>query len=238
MLKQGQSAMQRPVEIEFAGMISPGASGSPVDKGHIYWLQIRPIIDRKELITDAMLDVDPESIVLRSSTAIGNGCTDDVCDIVYVRPDTFDSANNVALVEILRELNRRYVGEGRGYILIGPGRWGSSDNTLGIPVKWSDISGSRLIVEASVGDYRPEPSQGTHFFHNLTSFGVGYFTIAPGDPHAVYDTARLDAMEATYDDGLIRAVRFNNPLIITINGRKGVGIVSTAAADYPNIFEP
>ena len=230
MLSQGQSAMQRPIEIEFAGTINPRASSSE-EKGHIYWLQIRPIIDRKELITDAMLDVAPESVVLRSSTAIGNGSVDDVRDVIYVRPDTFDSANNERLATILEALNRRYVAEGRGYILVGPGRWGSSDHALGIPVRWSDISGAKLIVEASVGDYRPEPSQGTHFFHNLTSFGVGYFTIDPSVADTAYDIARLDAMEAVYDDGLVRAVRFDHPLTITINGRKGVGVVSTTPAN-------
>lgn len=235
MLSQGQNAMQRPVEIEFAGMIAPGASTSPVNKGQIYWLQIRPIIDRKELVTDAMLDVDPAGIVLRSSTAIGNGSIEGVRDIVYVRPDTFDSANNTRLVTIIEALNRRYVAEGRGYVLIGPGRWGSSDHALGIPVRWADISGARLIAEAAIGSYCPEPSQGTHFFHNLTSFGVGYFTIAPGIAGALYNTDALDALDAVYDDGLVRAVRFDDPLYIAINGRKGIGVVATQAPnDHKN----
>ncbi|MGM9872211.1 MAG: PEP/pyruvate-binding domain-containing protein [Muribaculaceae bacterium] len=233
MLKQGQTAMQRPVEIEFAGIVSPTASSSE-EKGHIYWLQIRPIIDRKELVTDAMLDVARESILLRSNTAIGNGCSGDICDIVYVRPDTFDSLNNVAMVDILDRINRDFVERGVGYILVGPGRWGSSDSALGIPVRWANISGARLIVEAAVGNYCPEPSQGTHFFHNLTSFGVGYFTIAPGVNEAIYDTERLDAMPATYDDGMVRVVHFDNPLFITINGRKGVGIVSTEPPAVPD----
>ncbi|MCM1032222.1 MAG: phosphoenolpyruvate synthase [Odoribacter sp.] len=238
MLRQGQNAMQRPVEIEFAGVISPGASGSPVDKGHIYWLQIRPIIDRKELVTDVMLDVEASSIVLRSSTAIGNGSIDDVHDIIYVKPDTFDSLNNKSLVPVLQELNRLYTDRGEGYILIGPGRWGSSDSALGIPVHWSDISAARLIVEASVGDYRPEPSQGTHFFHNLTSFGVGYFTIDERDSGSIYDTGRLEAMDAVFDDSRVRVVHFENPLTITINGRKGVGIVSTAPPADSKTNEP
>lgn len=233
MLKQGQTAMQRPVEIEFAGIVSPTASSSE-EKGHIYWLQIRPIIDRKELVTDAMLDVARESILLRSNTAIGNGCTGDICDIVYVRPDTFDSLNNVAMVDILDRINRGFVERGVGYILVGPGRWGSSDSALGIPVRWANISGARLIVEAAVGNYCPEPSQGTHFFHNLTSFGVGYFTIAPGVNESIYNTERLDAMPATYDDGMVRVVHFDNPLFITINGRKGVGIVSTEPPAVPD----
>lgn len=226
MLSQGQNAMQRPVEIEFAGNINPQAATSE-DKGHIYWLQIRPIIDRKELVTDAMIDaIDPSRVILRSSTAIGNGNVDGISAVVYVRPDAFDSANNSALVPVIADINKRFLERGENYILIGPGRWGSSDPALGIPVRWADISAARLIVEAALDSYRIEPSQGTHFFHNLTSFGVGYFTIDPSHPEARYDSAMLDSRQAEYDDGRIRVVRFPSPLTIAINGRHGTGIVA------------
>ena len=225
MLEQGQIAMQRPIEIEFAGIIEPNAASSTT-KGHIYWLQIRPIIDRKELITDAMLDVDPNRLLLRSSTAIGNGSIEGIHTVVYIRPDTFDSLRNPQLVPLLNKLNAQLTAEGENYVLIGPGRWGSSDPALGIPVHWADIASTRLIVEASLSNYDIEPSQGTHFFHNLTSFGVGYFTISPKQASACYNIQRLDAMDALYDDGYIRAVRFPHPLTIAINGRKGTGIVA------------
>jgi len=226
MLNHGQRAMQRPIEIEFAGTIRSDASCSN-DKGHIYWLQIRPIIDRKELVTDAMIDsIAPERVILRSSTAIGNGNTDGISAIVYVRPDAFDSTYNRSLVEVISLINSSFLEKGENYILIGPGRWGSSDPALGIPVRWSDISGSRLIVEASLDNYHVEPSQGTHFFHNLTSFGVGYFTINPSSADAGYRSDILDSMEAEYDDGRIRVVRFPQPLTIAINGRRGTGIVA------------
>lgn len=225
MLEQGQIAMQRPIEIEFAGIIEPNAASSTT-KGHIYWLQIRPIIDRKELITDAMLDVDPNRLLLRSSTAIGNGSIEGIHTVVYIRPDTFDSLRNPQLVPLLNKLNAQLTANGENYVLIGPGRWGSSDPALGIPVHWADIASTRLIVEASLSNYDIEPSQGTHFFHNLTSFGVGYFTISPKQASACYNIQRLDAMDAFYDDGYIRAVRFPHPLTIAINGRKGTGIVA------------
>ncbi|MGN0210078.1 MAG: PEP/pyruvate-binding domain-containing protein, partial [Muribaculaceae bacterium] len=225
MLEQGQIAMQRPIEIEFAGIIEPNAASSTT-KGHIYWLQIRPIIDRKELITDAMLDVDPNRLLLRSSTAIGNGSIEGIHTVVYIRPDTFDSLRNPQLVPLLNKLNAQLTANGENYVLIGPGRWGSSDPALGIPVHWADIASTRLIVEASLSNYDIEPSQGTHFFHNLTSFGVGYFTISPKQASACYNIERLDAMDAFYDDGYIRAVRFHHPLTIAINGRKGTGIVA------------
>lgn len=237
MLHNGQAAMQRPIEIEFAGNINPDASSSD-DKGHIYWLQIRPIIDRKELVTDAMLDSIPDdSIILRSSTAIGNGSVDGISTIIYVRPDAFDSARNRELVPVLDRLNREFLSRGENYILIGPGRWGSSDSALGIPVRWADISASRLIVEAGLDNYRVEPSQGTHFFHNLTSFGVGYFTIDPKSKDARYETSMLDSLPAEYDDGFIRVVRFDAPLTIAINGRAGVGIVALPGQNDLQTFE-
>lgn len=238
MLKQGQSAMQRPVEIEFAGNIEPDAAAKADAKGHIYWLQIRPIIDRKELVNDALLDAAPDSIILRSDTAIGHGSIEGIHCIVYVKTRSFDSANNGRIVERLDAINRRFLAADENYVLVGPGRWGSSDPALGIPVRWSDISAARLIVESALDNYRIEPSQGTHFFHNLTSFGVGYFTINPFGDDGVYRTDVLDAMEAEYDDEYLRVVRFAEPLDIAINGCKGVGIVArhsadTAAADDP-----
>ncbi len=225
MLKEGARSMQRPIEIEFAGLIKTDAATAD-NKGHIYWLQIRPIIDRKELVTDAMLDVEPSRLILKSSTAIGNGSIEGINTIVYIRPDTFDSANNVALVERLDRLNRQFIDQNTNYILIGPGRWGSSDSALGIPVRWSNISAARLIVEAALENYRIEPSQGTHFFHNLTSFGVGYFTIDKDSDTALYNTDFLNSLPAKYDDGQIRIVQFDEPLLIAINGRRGVGIVA------------
>jgi len=225
MLKQGQSAMQRPIEIEFACNITSNAADPTKSKGHIYWLQIRPIIDRKELVDDAALDVPPSRLLLRSNTALGHGRIDNLCTVVYVRTDTFDSANNRAVVAELNDLNRRFAELNENYILIGPGRWGSSDEALGIPVHWPDISQARLIVEASLPDYRIEPSQGTHFFHNLTSFGVGYFTVDPASDSGLYDSGYLDLQPAEYESRFLRVVRFASPLEVAINGRRGVGVV-------------
>lgn len=234
MLSNGQKAMQRPVEIEFAGNINPGINSSSPDKGHIYWLQIRPIIDRKELVSDTMMASLPAGdIILRSSRAIGHGNIEGVHCVVYVRPDAFDSSRNTRLVDILRNINRGFIDRSEGYVLIGPGRWGSSDSALGIPVRWSDISAARVITEAAIDGYVPEPSQGTHFFHNLTSFGVGYLTVAPGCGEAVYRTDILDAMDAEYDDGYIRVVRFAAPLTIAINGLRGQGVVARNESSNP-----
>lgn len=224
MLRQGQMAMQRPVEIEFAGLILPKATPAGI-KANMYWLQIRPIVDRKNLISDNVLERPDDELLLRTDTALGNGLIEGVRTVVYVKPSAFDSTRNPATAERLRKINNDMLARGEGYILIGPGRWGSSDPALGIPVRWADISGARLIVEASLPGYRVEPSQGTHFFQNLTSFGVGYFTVDAAGGKGHYDSEYLDAQEAVYDDGTVRVVEFEQPLSIAVNGRSGLGTV-------------
>ena len=224
MLTAGQYAMGRPVEIEFAGNINPDANTSE-KKGTIYWLQMRPIVDRKEMLEDTVLDADDEDLLLRSDGALGHGIMDNVRHIVYVKPDNFDSSKNPALALEIDKLNREMLEKGYPYILIGPGRWGSSDHALGIPVKWPQIAGARLIVETSLPGYRIEPSQGTHFFQNLTSFGVGYFTIDPDPEKGYIDRDSLAALPAIYESESLRVVEFKDPLVIAINGRKGKGIV-------------
>lgn len=222
MLTKGQHAMQRPVEIEFAGNVQPDGNL----KGHIYWLQIRPIIDRKEDVDESILALDNSQLILRSSTALGHGTNDTVSTVVYVRPEHFNSLRNPEIAREIADINKRFVESGTGYILIGPGRWGSSDNALGIPVRWADISAARLIVESALANYRVEPSQGTHFFQNLTSFGVGYFTVNPFSSEDFYDINYLNSLPATYETDTLRVVNFPAPLIIGINGKKGLGVVA------------
>lgn len=221
MLEKGQSEMQRPVEIEFAGVIDSDGKM----KGRIYWLQIRPIIDRKDLIDDSILSIPDDGLLLKSNTALGHGNIDNVRTVVYVRPDNFSSSNNSLIAREIEKINRNFTAQGESYILIGPGRWGSSDTALGIPVKWPNISFAKLIVESSLSNYRIEPSQGTHFFQNLTSFGVGYFTINPSSNDGLYDIDYLNSLPAVYESDFVRIVKFDNPLEIGINGRKGVGVV-------------
>lgn len=222
MLSTGEREMCRPIEIEFAGIIEDRKES----KGKVYWLQIRPIIDRKDLIDDSMLQIADEDVMLKSNTALGHGNVENVDTVVYVRPENFSSFNNSLIAREIEKINKNFVAQGVGYILIGPGRWGSSDTALGIPVKWPNISNARIIVESSLSNYRIEPSQGTHFFQNLTSFGVGYFTINPLSNDGIYDIAFLDAQSAVYESEFVRIVKFDTPLSIGINGRKGVGVVA------------
>ena len=224
MLTTGQYAMGRPVEIEFAGLVRPDATSSD-KKGMLYWLQIRPIVDKKEMLDDSVMDVEDSKLLLRSNTALGHGLMDGVRTVVYVKPKTFNSTRNPEVAREIEQINRKLTEESEPYILIGPGRWGSSDSALGIPVRWPQIAGARLIVESALPGYHIEPSQGTHFFQNLTSFGVGYFTIDPVHGQGVFDADYLDSMPAVYESDAVRIVEFADPLTIAINGRKGEGIV-------------
>lgn len=236
MLSTGQYAMGRPVEIEFAGNINPDAATSE-KKGTLYWLQIRPIVDRKEMLDDNVLDVPDNELILRSDSALGHGLMENVRYVVYVRPENFKSSMNPELAKEIEKINSDFVSRSEPYILIGPGRWGSSDPALGIPVKWPQIAGARLIVESALPGYRIEPSQGTHFFQNLTSFGVGYFTIDPSADKGYFDWKFLEDQPAVYETDTLRVVKFPDPLPIAINGRKGKGIVKkpqTNAIEEPD----
>ncbi len=228
MLATGQYEMGRPVEIEFAGMIVPDAAKSDY-KGTIYWLQMRPIVDRKEMLDDSVMDVPDDQILVKSESALGHGLMDNVKTVVYVRSDGFDPAGNVALAQDVDAVNKMMIGQNRPYVLVGPGRWGSGDSALGIPVRWPQIAGARIIVEYAMRGYRIEPSQGTHFFQNLTSFGVGYFTVDPAAGNGFFDEEYLNALPAIYEKGQLRVVEFNSPLPIAINGKKGKGIVCKPA---------
>ncbi len=221
MLTKGQEEMGRPVEIEFAGMLNINERG----KGTIYWLQIRPIVEKKNIVDENILGLPDDKVLLRSNTALGHGNIENVDTVVYVRPENFSSSNNSLIAREIEKINRNFTERNEGYVLIGPGRWGSSDTALGIPVKWSHISSARLIVESSLSNYRIEPSQGTHFFQNLTSFGVGYFTIDTSSNNGIYDAEFLNSQPALYESEFLRIVKFNSPLAIGINGRKGTGVV-------------
>ena len=222
MLSTGQTEMGRPIEIEFAGMIDRNGEL----KGRIYWLQIRPIVDRKDMVDEHLLALPDSELILRSDTALGHGSVDNVKTIVYVRPETFAASNNSLTAREIEKINRQLTAADTPYILIGPGRWGSSDPSLGIPVKWPQIANARIIVESAIGNYRIEPSQGTHFFQNLTSFGVGYFTVDQGAGHGYCSFDYLNSLPASYESDTVRVVSVDEPLAIGIDGRKGEGVVA------------
>ena len=224
MLSTGQYEMGRPVEIEFAGNINaaPGPDGK---KGSLYWLQIRPIVDKKEMLDDSVTEVADEDVIVRSDTALGHGLMDGVQHIVYVKPETFDNLRTREIAEEVGQINEQLLKEGKPYLLIGPGRWGTSDPSLGIPVRWAQIAGARIIVETALPGYRIEPSQGTHFFQNLTSFGMGYFTVDPRAGNGAIDLEYLASQPAEAETEHLKVISYPEPLSIAINGRKSKGVV-------------
>ncbi|WP_352423147.1 PEP/pyruvate-binding domain-containing protein [Proteiniphilum sp.] len=220
LLKAGQKEMGRPVEIEFAVDIADNQFAS------FYVLQIRPIVDNKEVVHENLEEVLQTNTVLFSKNALGNGISNDVHDVVYVKTAAFNASKTPLIAREIELLNSRFAAEGTNYVLVGPGRWGSSDPWLGIPVKWPHISQARVIVESAMENYRIEPSQGTHFFQNLTSFGVGYFTVNPFvENEGFFDEEFLNTQPAVYETEFIRQVHFDWPVIIKINGKKRVGVV-------------
>ena len=221
-LRLGQEAMRRPVEIEFAVEIE-AASRSCV----FYLLQIRPMVDVKSDVHINLSEIRPETILLQSNNALGHGQMDDITDVVYVKTDGYNAGNNPLIAEEISRINAKFLDRGEHYVLVGPGRWGSSDSWLGIPVKWPNISAARIIVEAGLTNYRVDPSQGTHFFQNLTSFGVGYFTINDFNGDGVYNRAVLDALPAVEETAHVRHVRFPRALSIKVDGKKKLGYVLT-----------
>lgn len=220
-LKYGQEEMRRPVEIEFAATLSREKEKT----GTFYLLQIRPIVDSKEMLEENLDAIPDSAVVLRSCNSLGHGVLKDLYDVVYVKTDRYSASHNQEIADELGKLNRQFLDRQQHYILVGPGRWGSSDSWLGIPVKWPHISAARVIVEAGLTDYRVDPSQGTHFFHNLTSFGVGYFTINAFMHDGVYDQDYLNAQPAVYESRYLRHVRFGQPLVVKMDGRKKAGVV-------------
>ena len=149
----------------------------------------------------------------------------EIQDVVYVKTDNYNAQNNQAIAWEIEKINKRFLDEDKNYILIGPGRWGSSDTWLGIPVKWPHISAARIIVEAGLTNYRVDPSQGTHFFQNLTSFGVGYFTINAYMNDGIYNQEFLNAQPAIEETTYLRHVHFDTPLVVKMDGKKKIGVV-------------
>ena len=220
-LRIGQQEMGRPVEIEFAVNMDP----SDHTRATFYLLQIRPIVDNKEIMDEDLSLVKNEETILSSTSVLGHGIVGDVQDIIYVKTGAFNSSNNQLIAYEIEKMNRSFTDQEKGYVLVGPGRWGSSDSWLGIPVKWPHISNARVIVECGLENYRVDPSQGTPFFQNLTSFGVGYFTVNPFKGDGWFDEAFLNAHPAVEETEYLRHVRFDAPITIKMDGKKSLGVV-------------
>jgi len=231
-MQYGQQEMRRAVEIELAVKLNPDHTGE------FYLLQIRPMVDNKMQLDEDIREIPDDEALIRSHNAIGHGIVTDVCDVVYVKTDQYSASKNPVIAEEIERINRDFLNErdravaagdaaaaARSYVLVGPGRWGSSDPWLGVPVKWPAISAAKVIVEAGLDNYRVDPSQGTHFFQNLTSFGVAYFTVNSYIDDGIYRQDVLDCQPAIHETDYVRHVRFPQPLVIKVDGMKKEGIV-------------
>lgn len=221
LLDIGQREMNLPIEIEFAVNLDVQKGTPPV----FNFLQIRPIVDNDQSQTYKLSEVDPEKTIIYSESGLGNGIFKNIRDFVYVKPESFDSARTKFIAEKIEKINTRMLEEKRNYILVGPGRWGSSDPWLGIPINWGQISAARIIVESGLENYRIDPSQGTHFFQNLTSFGVGYLTVNPFIKDGYFDIEYLNRQPSTYEDEYVRHITFPDPLKILIDGKTNTGVI-------------
>jgi hypothetical protein len=228
LLRIGQREMRNPIEIEFAVNLDV-----PLGSNKVFsFLQIRPIAESNDFANAIPDELNMEDCVIYSKSALGNGKIEEIRDVVYVKPEVFDSSVTKDIANKVAQLNKILEEEGKNYILIGPGRWGSSDPWLGIPVSWSQISSAKVIIESGLENFRIDPSQGTHFFQNLTAFNVGYFTINPFNNDGHYDLEYLNSQKAVYEDEFIRHVRFESQLDVIIQGKENRAVIFKENIEY------
>jgi hypothetical protein len=233
LLKTGQREMRNPIEMEFAVNLD-----IPEGKRKEFsFLQIRPIVESVETVGKLPEDLDLSSTIIYSESALGNGKYEDLCDFVYVKPETFNSANTRQIAAAVELINKKFVESNKRYILVGPGRWGSSDPWLGIPVIWPQISAAKIIVESGLDNFRIDPSQGTHFFQNLTSFKVGYLTVNPFINDGHFDVAYLNEQKAVYEDEFLRHISFKEPLTVIIEGKSNKAAIFKENFSFEKVIE-
>jgi CheY-like chemotaxis protein len=224
-LEVGGEGMAGPVEIEFAASLKAGL-GEPREFG---FLQIRPLALARDAEELEIGDVDPARLLCRSSSVLGNGEIDQLRDLIVVDRDRFDRARSAQVAGEVAQLNAELVAQGTPYVLVGVGRWGSNDPWLGIPVKWDQIAGARVIVESGFRDLAVAPSQGSHFFQNVTAFQVGYFTVNEQQDGGFVDWAWLAAQPAAREREFARHLRLAAPLRVRMNGKKREGVIMKPA---------
>jgi CheY-like chemotaxis protein len=225
LLQLGMRTTNSPVEIEFAVNLEPPA-GEPAQ---FALLQLRPLAALRELEAVDTDRFDPDELVCRSSMVLGNGRIEDVCDVVVIDAASFNPYLNPQTARHIARFNAQLAGERRPYLLVGVGRWGSSHPQMGIPVNWDDIAGARAIVEAGRADLHVAPSQGSHFFHNLSASGIGYFVVNPQRDEGTLDWEWLAEQPEQASLGVVRHLRFDRPLTIVMNGRKREGVIRKPA---------
>lgn len=216
-LQIGRKGMGRPVEIEFAGYIDEK------ERPNFNVLQIRPLVTLKERTQVRITEEDERTSLIRSDKAMGNGMRRDIMDIVLIPPESFDNTKTIEIASEIGKINNNL--NGNPYLLIGPGRWGTKDRFLGIPIKWDQISCSCAIVELQLKNFIVDPSHGTHFFHNITSLGTPYFTIQYSLKQHRVDWGWLLDQEYESHGSMVRHIRLNDPIMVKVDGKHGKGVI-------------
>ncbi|MGB7131664.1 MAG: histidine kinase, partial [Candidatus Sulfotelmatobacter sp.] len=210
-----------PVEIEFAACLARH-SGEAAEFG---FLQVRPLTLSRDHQDLSITPADQRKILSQSSKVLGNGRIENLCDVVVIDSQRFERSRSQEVAKAVAHFNGILNSENRPYLLIGVGRWGSNDPWLGIPVEWDEISAARVIVEAGFRDFRVTPSQGSHFFQNLTAFQVGYFTVNPDAGEGSVDWEWLNSQRPIREDGCVRHLRFDTPMRVIMNSRSSQGLI-------------
>lgn len=220
-LKMGQNIMNGPIEIEFAVNLDTMDSDPEI----FSFLQIRPIVKGSECSDTEINNVDSEKTLIYSKKAMGNGVYENIKDLIYIKPDSFDPGKTKIMGKMISDLNANFKTTENHYILVVPGRLGSTDPWLGIPIAWTDISNARIITETGTSSFRVEPSQGTHFFQNITSLGCAYLTINPYVDDGIFNTEALSQMKSVFENEFIRHIRFKESLDARVDGRSGKAVI-------------
>jgi len=229
LVKAGEDALGIPVEIEFAVRLQQ-QSGEAAEFG---FLQVRPLTLSRDHQDLSVGDVDPQNLLCQSSKVLGNGRIENLYDVVVVDSQRFERSRSQEVAKAVAHFNGLLNAANRPYLLIGVGRWGSNDPWLGIPVEWDEISGARVIVEAGFRDFRVTPSQGSHFFQNLTAFQIGYFTVNPDAGEGSVDWEWLSLQPSVDEDGCVRHLCFETPMRVVMNSRTSQGIIFKPEAVTP-----
>jgi len=221
LMRIGEDALGRPVEIEFAVRLPQ----APDEAAEFGFLQLRPLVVSREGEDIRIEEVAPDKLICQSSVVLGHGRIDDLWDIVVVDSQRFERSRSREVAQEVARINAKLTQANTPYLLIGVGRWGSNDPWLGIPVAWDQIAGARVIVESGFHDFRVAPSQGSHFFQNLTAFQIGYFTVNPDAGEGFLDWQWLAAQPALEEQGCVRHLRFDSPITVLMNGKESRGVV-------------
>jgi len=230
----GKEALGSPVELEYAVDLDKSDNGKP----SFFILQIKPMMGTGGEFTFDIGDVDKNEMIIHAERSMGNGRVDNVSDVVYVKPEAFDKMKTKEMAREIEAINRKMVVNGQRYILIGPGRWGTRDPFIGIPVNWSMISNARVIVETSLEDFPLDASLGSHFFHNVTSMNVGYFSIQHDSRTSFIRWEMLEEEPVVEETIFVRHVRFREPVCILMDGKKRISIILRHACHPPNGTAP